>query len=147
MKVSLYEFGRKIERFSIDDLLNSISNEIQRTHTAEDIQEMQWDKGEDDAGNIIGRYSYMTEILSGGRKKAGEPFDFYDTGAFRRGLYLEATPVYNNIDFQIYSTDDKSGLLQFKYGSRIFGIQPKNMDLFSLKVKEILINQLNNKIK
>ena len=39
-------------------------------------------EGVDTEGNIIGVYSPATELITNGRKKAGEPFDLYDTGAF-----------------------------------------------------------------
>lgn len=39
-------------------------------------------QGIDTEGNIIGVYSFATEVITGGRKQEGEPFDLTDTGAF-----------------------------------------------------------------
>ena len=44
---------------------------------------------EDIFGNPIGFYSEATEILSGGRKKAGDPFSGDDTGNWLKGFYMQ----------------------------------------------------------
>ncbi|MBP1222662.1 hypothetical protein [Flavobacterium sp. 1355] len=40
-------------------------------------------------GNPIGFYSEGTEIMSGGKKKAGDPFTAIDTGDWFKGFYLQ----------------------------------------------------------
>jgi hypothetical protein len=40
-------------------------------------------------GNPIGFYSEGTEIMSGGKKKAGDPFTGIDTGDWFKGFYLQ----------------------------------------------------------
>lgn len=45
-------------------------------------------KGVDSEGNIIGYYSRATEIISQGRKRAGEPYTLEDTGAFYESLFI-----------------------------------------------------------
>ncbi len=39
-------------------------------------------EGIDTEGHIIGTYSFATELITGGRKRAGEPFDLKETGKF-----------------------------------------------------------------
>lgn len=39
-------------------------------------------QGIDTEGSIIGTYSFATEVITGGRKQEGAPFDLTDTGAF-----------------------------------------------------------------
>lgn len=44
---------------------------------------------EDIFGNPIGFYSEGTEIISGGKKKAGDPFTGDDTGDWFKGFYMQ----------------------------------------------------------
>ena len=55
-------------------------------------------------GQAIGFYSKATEIITKGAKKAGEPFDAKDTGAFLDKFYMT---VYDNIFF-FGSSDPKT---------------------------------------
>ena len=45
-------------------------------------------EGIDQNENVIGLYSQLTELLSGGRKKAGTHFTLYDTGEFYRSMFV-----------------------------------------------------------
>jgi hypothetical protein len=40
-------------------------------------------------GKPIGFYSNATELISGGRKKAGDPFDGIDTGKWMDGFFMQ----------------------------------------------------------
>ena len=51
----------------------------------------QLDEGIDADEKIIGIYTYATEQLSAGRKKAGDPYDLDDTGLFRSTIGSYAT--------------------------------------------------------
>lgn len=59
------------------------------------------EQGVNSEGNIIGYYSQMTEILSEGRKKRGEPYDLNDTGEFFRSMYVQvlADSIIVNADY------------------------------------------------
>lgn len=46
-------------------------------------------RGTDINGNVIGRYSVNTEILSGGEKRAGEPYNLKDTGEFYKSWVIK----------------------------------------------------------
>jgi len=47
------------------------------------------EKSKDIYGQAIGFYSKATEVITKGRKKAGEPFDAKDTGSFLQKLYAK----------------------------------------------------------
>lgn len=47
-----------------------------------------FDKGIDAEGNIIGYYSYMTEIISGGRKRQGDHYTLLDSGDMFDSLFV-----------------------------------------------------------
>jgi len=48
-------------------------------------------RGVDEDNDIIGLYSRATELMSGGRKLEGDPFDLNDTGAFYSSMFITAT--------------------------------------------------------
>ena len=56
------------------------------------------DKGIDADGEIIGRYSKATEMISGGRKKAGDPYNLNDTGSFFRSMFINVLENSIEID-------------------------------------------------
>lgn len=67
-------------------------------------------------------YSPLTEEISGGRKKAGDPYNFYDTGDFFGGFYIKVSK-----DKAVFgSKDSKTPLLIEEYGE-IFGLTDKNL--------------------
>jgi hypothetical protein len=59
------------------------------------------EQGVNSEGDIIGTYSYTTELLSEGRKKRGEPYDLNDTGEFFRSMYVQvlADSIVVNADY------------------------------------------------
>lgn len=58
-------------------------------------------------GKSIGFYSKATEAITGGEKRAGQPFTGYDTGAWLESFYLK--PV--NGGFQFWAKDYKTGII------------------------------------
>ncbi|MBF7090453.1 hypothetical protein IUY40_02695 [Flavobacterium sp. ALJ2] len=72
LEVSLYKFIRSLEKDFLDLEKKRLSKE-----------------GKDIFGCPIGFYSELTEILSGGKKKAGEPFTGLDTGSWFKGFYMQ----------------------------------------------------------
>lgn len=144
---SVFEFADRLRQNPTQGIFISLINEIEKTSTVEDIQEMQWNKGEDNQGKILGYYSYATEVITKGKKRAGDAYNLFDTGDFRKGLYLAYSLSDNfQVNFVINSTDSKTPLLINKLGNRIFGIQNNNIQIFSNKIKELLINKLNKTI-
>ena len=55
-------------------------------------------RGTDINGNVIGRYTTNTEIMSGGEKKAGQPYNLKDTGEFYRSWVITITSDVITID-------------------------------------------------
>ena len=54
--------------------------------------------GTDIDGNVIGYYSPVTEILSGGEKQAGKPYNLKDTGYFYDSFKIHVFSDYIVID-------------------------------------------------
>ena len=82
-------------------------------------------------GEVIGYYSYTTELISGGEKQQGDPYTLDDTGAFYQSMFVvvlrdavvtEADPIKGNDN------------LFEKYGQNIIGLTEGNI----VKLQEIL---------
>ncbi len=68
----LFKFIRSIEKEILD---------LEKKRISEDSKDI--------FGKPIGFYSSGTEIMSGGKKKAGDPFDGIDTGDWMKGFYMQ----------------------------------------------------------
>jgi hypothetical protein len=95
------------------------------------------DKGVDEDGDIIGLYSRATELMSGGRKKEGDPFDLNDTGAFYQSM--SATPVSDGliIDGATQKMEDSfSQTNGYWWHDGILGLTDENMDKLATLMAE-----------
>lgn len=94
------------------------------------------DEGINALGQIIGLYSYATEFLSGGRKRAGDPFTLNDTGAFWASFEVKVFQGHITIDADGRKED---GDLFDKYGIDILGLTDENLQLLIEHAKELYI--------
>lgn len=84
------------------------------------------DDSKDVFGKPIGFYSKTTEIMSGGKKRAGQPFTGYDTGAWLESFYL----VQSSKGFSFFAKDYKTGLILKSdnwLSHDLFGLSDKNL--------------------
>lgn len=70
-----------------------------------------------------GTYSRATEILSGGRKEEGDPYNLFDSGAFRNSLFVNV----NKNEAIFGSLDPKTPTLVDDYGINILGLNDENL--------------------
>ena len=116
-----------------------------------DIQESQWDKGEDSKGNIIGRYKSLTEVLSKGKKKKGTRYNLNDKGDLRRSTDVKSKRQDDDIVIitdssaphllDLFDTIQNYGLISNP--NTIFGYQKENLKKF----REIIKKELKIKAK
>lgn len=79
---------------------------------------------EDVKGNPIGFYSRATEMITGGRKKEGQPFNLYETGDFLNNLFAKVDR--ESIFFD--TTDNKKPeVLSHLLSKDIFGLQDDDL--------------------
>ena len=145
--MNFFEFAENINRYPVDKLVDDIQISIEKNAKVLELQKNQWQEGKDFNGNLLGRYSYATEILSGGRKKRGEPFDLYDTGDFYRKTNLFGEQKNNDITFFFDSDGIVAGKLLERLGERIFGLQQKNIDITTEIVQETMCDLINKNLK
>jgi|TARA_R110001592_G_scaffold123644_1_gene331780 hypothetical protein len=88
-------------------------------------------KGIDENEKIIGLYSRATEIISNGRKKAGDPFTLYDTGQFYRSMFIVVLKDSILIDADYTKMQDQDW-----WSINILGLTEKNLDIYAEMVRQ-----------
>jgi hypothetical protein len=88
-------------------------------------------EGVDSEGQIIGLYSFYTELLSNGRKKAGDPFDLDDTGAFYRSMFVRVLADRIIIDGDSGKMDN-----QYWWDDNILNLTDENLQKYIDEIKD-----------
>lgn len=89
-----------------------------------------FEKGVDSDGNVIGYYSYMTEIISRGVKQEGDHYTLYGIGDLQRSLYVA---VFLN-EFVVIG-DVKKIENQKWFSDKILGLTDENISKIREKAK------------
>jgi hypothetical protein len=92
-------------------------------------------EGIDEDGDVIGWYSQLTEILSGGRKKFNTHYTLEDTGEFFRQMFVITLADSLVIDSDGADKDNGDNLFD-KYGEGIIGLTDENMDKLVAVLRE-----------
>ena len=115
-----------------DAWIKSIDHNLKRNVVVDWIQRDQlFNKGVNSLNAVIGTYSPLTEILSGGRKKAGEKYNLFDTGDFYRSMFVSV--LANEI---LITANDGKMLDQKWYNKYILGLTDENLQKLIFKVKQ-----------
>lgn len=104
-------------------------------------QKQLFNQGVNADGEVIGTYSFLTEVISKGRKKQGTHYTLYDKGGFFKGFKI--TVDTSKITFD--STDYKTQLLEDRLGNTIFGLTKESKftyvrGVFSSGIKRYIEN-------
>tara|TARA_R110002050_G_scaffold165385_6_gene295828 strand:- start:219 stop:659 length:441 start_codon:yes stop_codon:yes gene_type:complete len=98
------------------------------------IRDDQLYEGVDENDDIIGYYSYWTEIISQGKKKQGEPYDLKDTGQFYRSMFVKVLKDSIIIDADFEKMEDQDW-----WSIGILGLTEENLDIYADMVKKNFI--------
>ena len=111
----------------------AVTNNFYISNKIKDWLIEQLEDGYDGKGEIIGLYSFATENITNGRKRAGEPYDLNDTGFFRASIVV----VPKLFVISVFANGKKADedIIQ-KYGIEIIQLMKKN----KVKLKEIVLN-------
>ena len=104
-----------------------------------------FDEGIDSEGNILGEYTYNTEVISKGRKRAGSNYTLYDTGAFYKSFDVA---VYSDKSFTIDAEtikEDGTDLAR-KFGKNILGLSGANLNKLIDKILPLIIIQIREEL-
>ena len=88
-------------------------------------------EGVDSTGNVIGYYSAFTEILSGGRKREGDPYTLEDTGEFFRSMFVQVLADSIKINADYAKMNDKDW-----WDLNILNLTEENLTKYVEKIKE-----------
>jgi len=91
-------------------------------------------KGVDSNDEIIGRYSYATQLISKGAKQQGDPFTLKDTGAFYNSMFVM---VLKDTIF-VEATSSTYGLMQSQdwWREEILGLNEESLEKYTEVLKE-----------
>lgn len=98
------------------------------------------EKGVNAQGDVIGYYSYATELITNGAKQEGTPYTLYDTGEFYRSMYMVV--LRDAIVFEADPMKGDDNLFE-KYGSNIINLTTQSRE----KMKEFLIINYRNYVR
>lgn len=116
--------------------LQAMTPDLNRVILTRWIQQDQlFTRGVDATNKIIGLYSITTEIISRGRKRAGEPFTLYDTGAFYRSMFIDV--LQDSFIVGARSGSYYEMLDQYWWTDEILGLTDENLQklIEAVKVK------------
>jgi len=88
----------------------------------------------DAKGKVRIGYSPLTQKLSGGRKKAGDPFTLFDTGDFFKSI--KAIPELADVEIVSNPIKDNTNLYK-KFGKNIVGLDEKSIKELQEFIKPI----------
>lgn len=104
----------------IDDIARSLEDKILDLNREDQI----FKRGIDIDGQLLGKYrNNLRGNTRGYPKEAGDPFNFFDTGALFSGFNLLSEGNKNKITIE--NTDSKAKLLSTKYGEFV-GLTEEN---------------------
>jgi len=88
------------------------------------------EQGVNSEGDIIGTYSYWTEVLSGGRKQEGDPYDLNDTGEFFRSMYVKTLSDSIVINADYTKMEDQNW-----WNINILNLTDENLEVYIEEIK------------
>ncbi len=138
--MTIYEYIDNVLDYTPEKYVSDLKNELETDKEIPEIQKIQWQKGQDSKGKIIGTYSQKTEEITGGRKQAGTPYTLFDTGDFYDKTGILVNEKDNDLFYHLDSeSPHKKELFDFFDSNStaisdfdpedIFGIQEDNADL------------------
>jgi len=139
IKIRVHKSIREILSARLKSLdVNRAINDAVKEHNNEisDLNTEQLNKGQKADGGTTGDYA---SISYKGRLR---PVDLYDTGAFHKSI--KANPFGKA--FEMKATDEKTEMLQDRYGDDILGLTDENITEAGEIIKETMINNVRRQL-
>ncbi len=131
--MDVFDLQSRLNKFDVRKELIGILSELEQKILDLNRKDQLFEKGENNEGTVIGIYKPLTEVLSGGKKKAGQPYNLFDTGDF----YKKFTFDYKNGTLDLFSTDNKLDEI-FDRIEKEGRVDPKSIFGLTIKNTEIL---------
>jgi len=113
--------GKNDDQIWIESFTQDLRKEIVKLIQQDQLTE----KGIDEAGVVIGYYSYLTELISNGRKQEGDKFNLDDSGSFYRSMFV--TPFRDGFVIDASSQTFNEMKSQEWYRDEILGLTDENL--------------------
>lgn len=95
------------------------------------------ERGVNKFGEVIGYYSYATELISKGQKRFNTHYTLFDSGDFYRSMFVTVTSEMILIDANAQKGKDN---LFDKFGTEILGLTDENFDKLKRIVQRSYVN-------
>lgn len=122
--LTLQEKAKKLTPTKVKSDLFTFIKTLEEELIAYNVATLHQDS-EDIDGKPIGFYSYATELITNGRKKAGEPFDLLESGKFLDNVFAK---VENNSIFFDTKDNKKQEVVKNLLSVNIFGLQDDDLN-------------------
>jgi hypothetical protein len=99
------------------------------------------DKGEDSEQQVIGYYSLLTELISGGKKRFNTPYTLEDTGLFYRSMFVTVLRDSIVIDATTDHMEDEEW-----WRTEIMGLNEENLDKYASLIRENYIKHARKQL-
>ncbi len=118
--------SKKLKRENIKRDLSRFIRSIEKQIVDLNKEQIEVDS-KDIHGNAIGFYSYATDLISGGKKKQGDPFTGVDTGNWFKGFYMQEVSGVISLGSSDPKTHD---ILSSEHwlSEDLFGLTDENLD-------------------
>jgi len=138
--------ARKVNPLALEREIFNIVRRIETDMTALNRDQL-FKNSEDIFGNAIGFYSPATQIITGGRKKAGDPYTMFDTGDFIRQLFARVKNeeiVFGSDDSKVDKILGNRRLLS----KSLFGLTDKNLrNIISREIRPLYLKFIRKELK
>jgi hypothetical protein len=132
-----------VEKINLDNLILQSMDQASPTYLEQQKEQMSYAVNE--RGQTIGKYRSAAYARKKNEMNPNAGYGNVDlrlTGSFYEAMEAKAQPEGMNID----STDQKSQMLQQKYGSDIFGLFGEWKEPFVEKLQTIIIQELTEEL-
>jgi hypothetical protein len=154
--MNFFQFADDLKKYPSSNFIDDLVISLDESEEATNLQISQWQDGRDSNGQTLGYYKPLTEILSGGRKKAGELYNLNDSGDLYKqtSLWSRQSGIDVLFHFDSLSKNKEKLFRTLRRESNdtydpenIFGLQPKNKERLTAIAVEKAIQILNTNLK
>lgn len=137
--------SRKIQPKSLENDLFKFIKSIKKELLDKNKEQIREDS-KDVFGKPIGFYSEATDLITGGKKKKGDPFTGFETGDFFKGFYMQEVSGV----LRFGSTDPKTQIIlnsNYWLSDELFGLSDEDLkEVIQKRLLPFFLQNIRNKL-
>jgi hypothetical protein len=137
--------SRKIQPKSLENDLFKFLKSIKKELLDKNKEQIRKDS-KDIFGKPIGFYSEATDLITGGKKKKGDPFTGFETGDFFKGFYMQEVSGV----LRFGSTDPKTQIIlnsNYWLSDELFGLSDEDLkEVIQKRLLPFFLQNIRNKL-